>query len=95
MSLLSRKDLVKYFADWQQLWLLAVSGSVILALDIWILLVGLQLLVRTPKVSEPEAPFQVPSPSANKLNSPEPPSDRRSRSSTRCHRCRCRGVPSS
>jgi carbon starvation protein len=45
-------NLVKYFADWQQLWLLAVSGSVILALDIWILLVGLQLLVRTPPVSD-------------------------------------------
>ena len=37
-------NLVKYFADWQQLWLLAVSGSVILVLDVWILVAGLRLL---------------------------------------------------
>jgi carbon starvation protein len=37
-------NLVKYFADWQQLWLLAISGSVILVLDVWILVAGLRLL---------------------------------------------------
>jgi hypothetical protein len=49
-------NLVKYFADWQQLWLLAVSGSVILVLDIWILLVGIRLLVHTPPATQQPQP---------------------------------------
>ena len=49
-------NLVKYFADWQQLWLLAVNGSVILVLDIWILLVAIRLLVHTPPATQQPQP---------------------------------------
>jgi len=37
-------NLVHYYADFGDLWLLAVSGTVILALDVWILLEGIRML---------------------------------------------------
>lgn len=37
-------NLVDYYANFEQLWLLSVSGTLILALDIWILLEGFQTL---------------------------------------------------
>ncbi|MBW2270886.1 MAG: carbon starvation protein A [Deltaproteobacteria bacterium] len=39
-------NLIAYYADFADLWLLALSGTLILALDVWITLEGLMLLVR-------------------------------------------------
>jgi carbon starvation protein len=38
-------NLVRYFGDFEQLWLLAISGSLILVFDIWILIEGCRLLM--------------------------------------------------
>ena len=38
-------NLVRYFGEFEQLWLLAISGSLILVFDIWILIEGLRLIV--------------------------------------------------
>jgi len=38
-------NVVDYFADFEQLWLLALSGSVILVLDVWVILEGIRALV--------------------------------------------------
>jgi carbon starvation protein len=38
-------NLVKYFGDFEQLWLLAISGSLILVFDIWIVIEGVRLLL--------------------------------------------------
>ncbi len=38
-------NLIDYFADFEQLWLLAISGSVILVLDIWVMLEGVHVLL--------------------------------------------------
>jgi carbon starvation protein len=38
-------ELAGYFADFEQRWLLAVMGSIILAADVWVLLEGVKLLV--------------------------------------------------
>ncbi|MHA7837946.1 MAG: carbon starvation CstA family protein [bacterium] len=40
-------NLIDYYADFQDLWLLSISGTLILALDLWILFEGLQVLRRT------------------------------------------------
>jgi carbon starvation protein len=37
-------NLLDYYADFESLWLLALSGTLILALDIWILFEGMQIL---------------------------------------------------
>ena len=37
-------NLVHYFGDFEQLWLLAISGSLILVFDVWILIEGARLL---------------------------------------------------
>ncbi len=37
-------NLLDYYADFEQLWLLSLSGTVILALDVWILLEGFRTL---------------------------------------------------
>ena len=39
-------NLLDYYADFEELWLLSLSGTLILALDIWILLEGLRILRR-------------------------------------------------
>jgi carbon starvation protein len=41
-------NLVRYFGEFEQLWLLAISGSLIGVLDIWILIEGVRLLTRQP-----------------------------------------------
>jgi carbon starvation protein len=38
-------ELAGYFADFEQRWLLAVMGSIILAADVWVLLEGIKLLM--------------------------------------------------
>jgi carbon starvation protein len=38
-------NLVRYFEDFEQLWLLAISGSLIAVFDVWILIEGARLLV--------------------------------------------------
>jgi carbon starvation protein len=38
-------NLVQYYADFSELWLLALSGTLILALDVWIMLEGARLLI--------------------------------------------------
>ncbi len=38
-------NLVHYFGDFEQLWLLAISGSLILVFDVWILIEGARLLM--------------------------------------------------
>ncbi len=38
-------NLINYYADFGSLWLLALSGTLILALDVWITLEGLKMLV--------------------------------------------------
>jgi len=38
-------NVVDYFADFQSLWLLALSGSAILVLDVWVTLEGLRILL--------------------------------------------------
>jgi carbon starvation protein len=38
-------NLIQYFAAFSDLWLLAISGTVILALDVWILLEGARMLI--------------------------------------------------
>jgi len=38
-------NLVRYFGDFEQLWLLAISGSLIAVLDVWILIEGARLLI--------------------------------------------------
>jgi hypothetical protein len=37
-------NLFGYYANFEELWLLALSGTLILALDIWILLEGFRTL---------------------------------------------------
>ena len=44
-------NLARYFDDFEQLWLLALSGSLILVFDIWILIEGARLILR----ARPEA----------------------------------------
>ena len=44
-------NLARYFDDFERLWLLAISGSLILVLDIWILIEGARLILR----ARPEA----------------------------------------
>ncbi|MBW2294237.1 MAG: hypothetical protein JRG94_18275, partial [Deltaproteobacteria bacterium] len=46
-------NLVDYFADFEQLWLLALSGSVILVLDVWVILEGIWVLLN-PGAAPPE-----------------------------------------
>ena len=41
-------NLVDYYANFEELWLLSLSGTLILALDIWILLEGFRTLRQTP-----------------------------------------------
>jgi carbon starvation protein len=38
-------NLIQYYSNFAELWLLALSGTVILALDIWIMLEGLRILL--------------------------------------------------
>ena len=40
-------NLIDYYADFQSLWLLALSGTLILALDLWILFEGTLILMNT------------------------------------------------
>jgi len=39
-------NLRNYYADFGDLWLLAISGTLILALDVWITLEGLHMLIQ-------------------------------------------------
>jgi carbon starvation protein len=48
-------NLVQYFADWEQLWLLAISGSLIVVFDIWIVIEGLRLLLEARPASAADA----------------------------------------
>jgi carbon starvation protein len=48
-------NLVQYFADWEQLWLLAISGSLIVVFDIWIVIEGLRLLLEARPNSTADA----------------------------------------
>jgi len=53
-------NLLGYYADFAELWLLALSGTVILALDVWITLEGLAMLLRERGQVAPaaaDAPF--------------------------------------
>ncbi len=43
-------NLLEYFDDFQQMWLLAISGSLILVFDVWILIEGLRLIVAPRRV---------------------------------------------
>ncbi|MEE2675189.1 MAG: carbon starvation protein A [Myxococcota bacterium] len=45
-------NLVRYFGDFERLWLLALSGSLILALDIWILIEGTRLILAPRPAAE-------------------------------------------
>ena len=53
-------NLLQYYENFDALWLLALSGTLILALDIWIMLEGIRMLAmergRVPRASA-EAPF--------------------------------------
>jgi carbon starvation protein len=40
-------NVIDYFADFRELWLLALSGSAVLVLDVWITLEGLRVLMQT------------------------------------------------
>ncbi len=42
-------ELLEYYADFERLWLLAISGSVILVLDIWILIEGVRVWTGSPR----------------------------------------------
>ena len=46
-------NLVTYFSDFAELWLLAISGSLILVFDCWIVVEGLRLL-GAPGVAQTE-----------------------------------------
>jgi carbon starvation protein len=46
-------NLVRYFGDFEQLWLLAISGSLILVLDVWILIEGVRLIAGPRRESAP------------------------------------------
>jgi carbon starvation protein len=52
-------NVIGYFANFEELWLLALSGAVILALDVWVILEGLRVLLgnagSTPPGAEREA----------------------------------------
>jgi len=48
-------NLVDYYANFQELWLLSFAGTLILALDVWILLEGLRLLRSIPGSREDRA----------------------------------------
>ncbi len=53
-------NLVDYYSNFTDLWLLALSGTLILALDVWITLEGLRLLLRergSVKPAVAQAPF--------------------------------------
>ena len=49
-------NVLDYFANFEQQWLLALSGSVILALDVWLILEGLRALSAPRAGDGPEAP---------------------------------------
>ncbi|HEB90959.1 MAG TPA: carbon starvation protein A [Deltaproteobacteria bacterium] len=49
-------NLLDYYANFEELWLLSLSGTLILALDIWILLEGLQTLRQARPALAPSAP---------------------------------------
>jgi carbon starvation protein len=53
-------NLVDYYSGFDELWLLALSGSLILVLDVWIMLEGIGMLLsergRVPRAA-PDAPF--------------------------------------
>jgi len=49
-------ELAGYFADFEQRWLLAVMGSIILAADVWVLLEGVKLLMGLRDESAGETP---------------------------------------
>ncbi len=46
-------NLVRYFGDFEQLWLLAISGSLILVFDVWILIEGVRLIARPRREAAP------------------------------------------
>ena len=48
-------NVIDYFANFQELWLLAIVGSIILVLDIWVVLEG----IRTLTQAEPETEAQT------------------------------------
>jgi carbon starvation protein len=55
-------NLVGYYGNFEELWLLALSGTLILALDVWITIEGLMLLVNgrgRVAPAGPDAPFAV------------------------------------
>jgi hypothetical protein len=53
-------NLLDYYQNFDDLWLLALSGTLILALDLWIMLEGLAMLIgerrSVPRASN-DAPF--------------------------------------
>jgi len=49
-------NVLGYFAHFEEQWLLAVSGSVILALDVWLVLEGLRALSRSGGGRAPQGP---------------------------------------
>ncbi|MCS5635860.1 MAG: carbon starvation protein A [Myxococcota bacterium] len=53
-------NLVDYYSGFDELWLLALSGSLVLVLDVWIMLEGIAMLLaergRVPRAA-PDAPF--------------------------------------
>ena len=44
-------NLLDYYANFETLWLLSLSGTLILALDVWILLEGFRVLRETTPAS--------------------------------------------
>jgi hypothetical protein len=42
-------NLIDYFANFEELWLLAIVGSIVLVLDIWVILEGMKALSSTKR----------------------------------------------
>ena len=49
-------NLQHYYADFESLWLLALSGTAVMGLDLWILLEGGRLLLKPASVQPPDRP---------------------------------------
>ena len=46
-------NLIQYFGDFERLWLLALSGGLILVFDVWILIEGARLMLGPPRAAGP------------------------------------------
>ncbi|MGH0035451.1 MAG: carbon starvation CstA family protein [Myxococcota bacterium] len=53
-------NVLGYFANFEELWLLAISGTIILALDVWVILEGLRVLLDDPGGEGDDARGAIP-----------------------------------